>query len=40
MKLALVDGNRLEAAEGIKGICPVWGSEVIAKCGKVKWRIV
>ena len=34
MKIALVDGNRIEAAEGLKGICPVCDSEVIAKCGK------
>jgi len=33
MQLALVDGLRLEAFSGGRGLCPICGSEVIAKCG-------
>jgi competence protein CoiA len=36
MKFALVDNIKLEATEGLKGICPSCGSELIAKCGAVK----
>ena len=36
MKFALVDGNKTEATKGAKGICPICGSELIAKCGEVK----
>ncbi len=36
MKFALVDGNKMEAQKGAKGICPSCGSELIAKCGQVK----
>lgn len=33
MKYALVQNNKVEATKGAKGVCPVCGSEVIAKCG-------
>ncbi len=33
MQIAVVDGTRLEAFPGGRGVCPVCGSEVIAKCG-------
>ena len=36
MKYALINNIRTEAAKGAKGICPVCGSDVIAKCGDVK----
>lgn len=36
MKFALVNGNKIEALKGAKGICPSCGSELIAKCGEVK----
>jgi competence protein CoiA len=36
MKFALVDNNKLEATKGLKGTCPICGSELIAKCGTVK----
>lgn len=36
MKYALVDGIKTEAAKGIKGICQVCKSELIAKCGEIK----
>ncbi len=36
MKFALLDQNKIEATKGAKGLCPVCGSELIAKCGTVK----
>ena len=36
MKFALVCGKRTEATNGAKGICPSCGSELVAKCGKIK----
>ena len=36
MKFALVNGNKIEAIKGAKGICPSCGSELIARCGDVK----
>jgi competence protein CoiA len=35
MKYALVNGNKIEAVKGVKGICPCCGSELIAKCGEI-----
>lgn len=35
-KFALINNIRTEATKGAKGICPVCGSEVIAKCGDIK----
>jgi competence protein CoiA len=34
MKFAKVDNKRIEATKGATGICPVCGSEVIARCGE------
>ena len=34
MKFALVQNNKVEATKGAKGVCPVCGFEVIAKCGE------
>lgn len=36
MKYAIVDNFRQEAMKGLKGICPICGELVIAKCGKFK----
>lgn len=36
MKFAIVDGAKTEATKGAKGICPICGSELIAKCGEVR----
>jgi len=36
MKFALVNGNKVEATKGAKGLCRSCGSELIAKCGEVK----
>lgn len=36
MKLAVVDGHRLEAAPGISAACQACGSPVIAKCGEIR----
>jgi len=36
MKFAIVNGNKIEASKGTKGICPSCGSELISKCGEVK----
>lgn len=36
MKFAKVDNKRIEATKGATGICPVCGSEVIARCGEIK----
>ncbi len=36
MKFSLVNGNKIEAIKGAKGICPSCGSELIARCGDVK----
>jgi competence protein CoiA len=33
MQLALVNNNRIEAFSGGRGLCPICGSEMIAKCG-------
>ncbi len=33
MQLALVDNNRFEAFAGGRGLCPICGCEMIAKCG-------
>lgn len=35
MKFALVNGGKVEASKAGKGICPLCGSELIAKCGEV-----
>lgn len=35
-KFALINNIRTEAIKGANGICPVCGSEVIAKCGDIK----
>lgn len=35
-KFALINNVRTEPAKGLKGTCPVCGSDVIAKCGDVK----
>lgn len=34
MKFALVDGNKVEATKGAKGLCRSCGSDLIAKCGE------
>lgn len=36
MKFALINGNKVEATKGAKGLCSSCGSELIAKCGEVK----
>jgi competence protein CoiA len=36
MKFAIVYGFKTEALKGVKGICPNWASELIAKCGEFK----
>ncbi len=36
MKYAIVNGIRVEATKGVKGICPSCSSELIAKCGQLK----
>ncbi len=36
MRFALVDNERMEAQQGLKGICPGCGQSVIAKCGEKK----
>lgn len=36
MKLALVNGEKVEATRGAKGKCDFCGSELIAKCGELK----
>ncbi|GIL24744.1 MAG: hypothetical protein BroJett042_32570 [Bacteroidota bacterium] len=36
MKFAIVDGNKIEAIKGAKGVCPLCSSELIAKCGEFK----
>lgn len=36
MKFALVCGKKTEATKGALGICPICGSELVAKCGKIK----
>src|SRR5688500_15519022 len=36
MKLALINGIKVEAAKGLKGKCSNRGPELIAKCGEVK----
>lgn len=36
MKFALINGNKVEATKGAKGICFNCGAELIAKCGEVK----
>lgn len=36
MKFALVDGKRIEALKGAKGICPGCRTELVAKCGEFK----
>jgi predicted RNA-binding Zn-ribbon protein involved in translation (DUF1610 family) len=35
-KFTLVNGIKTEATKGAKGICPICGSEVIAKCGEFR----
>jgi competence protein CoiA len=34
MRFALVEGKKVEATKGAKGLCPSCGSEVIARCGE------
>lgn len=36
MKFAIVDGYKIEATKGAKGVCPLCSSELIAKCGEFK----
>ncbi|MBT1695918.1 competence protein [Fulvivirgaceae bacterium PWU4] len=36
MKFALINGSKIEATKGAKGVCPSCGSELIAKCGEFK----
>lgn len=36
MKFALINGNKVEAIKGTKGICPNCKAELIAKCGEHK----
>ena len=36
MKYALVNNNKVEAAKGLKGICPICHESVIPKCGQMK----
>ena len=36
MKFALVNGNKVEATKGAKGLCPSCDSDLIAKCGELK----
>lgn len=36
MKYALINNDKVEAAKGAKGSCPICSSELIAKCGEVK----
>lgn len=36
MKYALVNNTKTEATKGVKGICPICDSELIAKCGERK----
>ncbi|MBK7094594.1 MAG: competence protein [Saprospiraceae bacterium] len=36
MEYALVENIRLKATNGVKGICQICGSELIAKCGSIK----
>lgn len=36
MKYAIVDGCKIEALKGVRGICPNCGSELIAKYGEFK----
>lgn len=36
MKYAFINGNRVEAVKGAKGICPGCKADVIAKCGERK----
>lgn len=36
MKFAAFDGQRIEAAPGLSGLCPLCGAIVIAKCGALR----
>jgi competence CoiA-like predicted nuclease len=36
MKYALVDGIKVEAYKGLKGVCPICGSSLISRCGNRK----
>jgi hypothetical protein len=36
MKYALHNDTKIEATKGVKGVCPICGSELIAKCGNFK----
>lgn len=36
MKFALINGDRVEATKGAKGLCQCCGKELIAKCGEVR----
>jgi len=36
MKFALINNEKSEATKGARGLCPVCGSELIAKCGELK----
>lgn len=36
MKYALVNDTKTEATKGVKGVCPICDSELIAKCGEHK----
>ncbi len=36
MKYALVNNTKTEATKGVKGFCPICGSELVAKLGEIK----
>ena len=36
MKFALVNGERVEATKGARGLCPCCGEQLIAKCGETR----
>lgn len=36
MKFAIIDGDKVEASKGAKGICQSCGAEMIAKCGEFR----
>ncbi len=36
MKLALIDGEKVEATKGVSAVCQYCGSELIARCGEIR----
>jgi hypothetical protein len=36
MRFAIVNGHRVEATKGAKGLCPCCDSELVAKCGELR----